>query len=473
MGHIQYLADACNKRLNVVKSIQNQNWGADRASIIMIYEAFIRAKLDYGCHLYDSASKSVKNKLNIIQNTALRLAQGALKNTKIKILKTEANVPPLQFHRDYHSINYGAKIISDIRHPTRPYLINHNEYQYSNNKPYGRRLFEIGQKYTIDLSKVDNRCDFSIPPWIKPQFKLDLSIHNGEKDNTPIEVLQAKSLETINKYKNTEHYYTDGSVQGKKTGIGVFHKNFSECIRIPDDTTIYTAEAYAILRALRQGLKSKKDMTIFTDSLSCLVAIKHYQTEHTIITRILNILHFSSLNISLCWIPSHCNVLGNEQADRIAKRSLNLADITNINIPRAELMKQAKKNIIKEWQREFDLINTYKVREKIEAWETTHHKNRNREVILARLRMNSVKGIHLIPHIEGTYPRTFQCDGSILDLTHVFFNCGHYVEQRWPLLEELYNNNLNYNLKDLLSDNETLCDLTLEFLKETDFLKEI
>ena len=75
-------------------------------------------------------------------------------------------------------------------------------------------------------------------------------------------------------------------------------------------------------------------------------------------------------------------------------------------------MKKVKKNIIKEWQRDFDLVNTYKVRGKIEFWETANHNNRTREVILARLRMNSVKGIHLIPHIEGTYPRTCQCDGS-------------------------------------------------------------
>ena len=121
----------------------------------------------------------------------------------------------------------------------------------------------MGQKYEIDLTKVDNRCDFNIPPWIKPIFNIDLSIHNGEKDNTPIEILQAKSLETINKYTNIEHYYTDGSVHGKKTGIGVFHKSFSECIRLPDDTTIYTAEAYAILRALKHGLQNRKDLTIF------------------------------------------------------------------------------------------------------------------------------------------------------------------------------------------------------------------
>ena len=253
----------------------------------------------------------------------------------------------------------------------------------------------------------------------------------------------------------------------------MFHKSFSECIRLPEDTTIYTAEAYAILRALKHGLQNRKDLVIFTDSLSCLVAIKHYQTEHTIITRILNILHHSSLNINLCWIPSHCNVLGNEQADRIAKRSLNLAEITHIDTPRKEYMKKVRKKIIKEWQREYDLINTYKIREKIENWETCNHSDRTREVILARLRMNTAKGIHLIPHIEGTYPLTCQCDGSRLDINHVFFKCSKYVVQRTTILDELTSNNLNFNLKNLLSDNDNLCDLVINFLKDTNFIKEI
>ena len=126
-------------------------------------------------------------------------------------------------------------------------------------------------------------------------------------------------------------------------------------------------------------------------------------------------------------------------------------------------MKQVRKNIIKEWQREFDLVNTYKIREKTELWETSNHNDRTREFILAWLRMNTVKGIHLIPHIKGTYPCTCQCDGSRLDLNHVFFNCNYYVVQRLPILEELSNNNLNFNVKFLLSDNENFCDLTLEF----------
>ena len=213
---------------------------------------------------------------------------------------------------------------------------------YSNNKTFGRRLYELGIKYKIKIKNVDNRCDFNVFPWIEPQFNIDLSIHNGAKDETPIEVLRAKSIETINRYTDTEHYYTDGSVHNNKTGVGIFNSRYSKCIRLPDNTTIYTAEAYAIWRALTHAEKERQNCTIFTDSLSCLTAIKHHQTEHSIIIRILNTLHNTTLTVNLCWIPSHCNVLGNEQADRIANRSLNSDTIKEIKIPRKEFMKSYK-----------------------------------------------------------------------------------------------------------------------------------
>ena len=121
--HIKYLYDSCHKRLNILRSLQSQAWGADRHTLILIFKSYIRSKLDYGCHLYDSAAKSIKNKLNVIQNSALRLATGALRVTNIKKLEVEAHIPPLQMHREYMSFNYGLKIISNIQHPTRPCLI--------------------------------------------------------------------------------------------------------------------------------------------------------------------------------------------------------------------------------------------------------------------------------------------------------------------------------------------------------------
>ena len=471
--HIQYLADACNKRLNVLRSIQNHNWGADMYSMVKFYKAFIRAKMDYGCHLYDAAAKTNKKILNTIQNNALRIATGGLHNTQKEFLEAETDVIPLQLHREYHSINYGVKIIADTRHPTRPFLTDHEKFMYSNDKSFGRRLHELGNKYNKKIKEVDNRCDFNIPPWVEPSFNIDLSIHNGTKDQTPVEILRAKSLETINKYTDTTHYYTDGSVHANKTGMGLFNNTYSECWRLPDNTTIYTAEAFAIFRAIRHGLKNRRNITIFTDSLSCLIAIQHYQTEHSIITRILNMLHYTSQTVNLCWIPSHCNVLGNEQADRIAKRSLELNTIKNINIPRKEFMKAYKILIYNQWQRQYDLLDKYKIKEKLGIWETSYQINRYREVKLARLRMGCVKFIHLTPHIQGTHPVVCNCDGSFISLNHIFFNCNYYTNQRLPLINMLIEDDLNLNLRNLLANNEDFIDEVFKFLNDTNLMKEL
>ena len=248
--HIEYLKDSCIKKLNVMRSLQNAKWGADRQTLILFYQTFIRAKLDYGCHLYDSAHTRIKDKLNTIQNSALRLATGTIRTTNIKRLEVETDVPSLQLHRDYLSFNYGLKIISDSRHPTRPSVVDHARFEYSTSKPFSRRLFELGIKYDISIFNVDNLCTFNMPPWSKPNFNINTEVHNGPKAQLPIEMLYGRSMRTIASFPDTLHVYTDGSVKGERTGIGVFSNNYSKCIRIPNYSSIFTAEAYAIWKAL-------------------------------------------------------------------------------------------------------------------------------------------------------------------------------------------------------------------------------
>ena len=58
----------------------------------------------------------------------------------------------------------------------------------------------------------------------------------------------------IASYRNSEHYYTVGSVSGTKTGITIFHKHYNEYLRLPEGISIFTAETYAVFHALKQGL---------------------------------------------------------------------------------------------------------------------------------------------------------------------------------------------------------------------------
>ena len=46
------------KSPNVLKCVSRTSYGADRSTLLLLYRAIIRSKLDYACFVYDSAVES-------------------------------------------------------------------------------------------------------------------------------------------------------------------------------------------------------------------------------------------------------------------------------------------------------------------------------------------------------------------------------------------------------------------------------
>ena len=69
----------CKKRLNLMRAVAGNSWGASNKALLTIYRSLIRSIIDYGsiaynhrCMLcYNSASDNIKGKLDIIQHKAL------------------------------------------------------------------------------------------------------------------------------------------------------------------------------------------------------------------------------------------------------------------------------------------------------------------------------------------------------------------------------------------------------------------
>ena len=83
-----------------MKAISSAKWGASRRILKNYYIAHIRSKLDYGSILYNTASKTNLQKLDKIQNCAMRLITGGLKTTPILALEAETSIAPLQLQRE-------------------------------------------------------------------------------------------------------------------------------------------------------------------------------------------------------------------------------------------------------------------------------------------------------------------------------------------------------------------------------------
>ena len=94
--HIKYLKARCQKSLNLLKVLSRTEWGADRTTLLKLYRSLVRSKLDYGCIVYGSASKTALAKLDPVHNQGLRLSLGAFRSSPVESLYVEAHEPPLE-----------------------------------------------------------------------------------------------------------------------------------------------------------------------------------------------------------------------------------------------------------------------------------------------------------------------------------------------------------------------------------------
>ena len=123
--------------------------------------------------------------------------------------------------------------------------------------------------------------------------------------------------------------------------------------RIPDDSSIFTAEAKAVDLALDfiRTCDTNNKFIIFSDSLSVLKAMNHTSSKNPQIQKLLEKCHelLAKKEIVLCWISSHIGILGNEMVDQQAKSSLSV-EPTSFKIPFSNLKPSINKYILEEWQ---------------------------------------------------------------------------------------------------------------------------
>ena len=121
----------------------------------------------------------------------------------------------------------------------------------------------------------------NIPAWCihKPNILFDL--HSGKKSETSPIILKSRFNELKSNNTNSTYIYTDGSKNDMRVGCAVVSDNYSENMRIPDGSSIFTAEAKAIDLALDfiADFEISNNFIIFSDSLSVLKSLDHTSSK--------------------------------------------------------------------------------------------------------------------------------------------------------------------------------------------------
>ena len=96
--------------------------------------------------------------------------------------------------------------------------------------------------------------------------KIILDLHKNKKFEVDTSFFKSDFLEIRSKYKHHISIYTDGSKQDEKVSCAVIFPNFLDSIRLPDNSSIFTAEAKAIDIAFYH-IRNQEKQFIFSDSL--------------------------------------------------------------------------------------------------------------------------------------------------------------------------------------------------------------
>jgi len=113
------------------------------------------------------------------------------------------------------------------------------------------------------------------PPWTST-YNINIELNTLRKENTPPNRYKNVLKSNIEHLNDFQEIYTDASKNDEGVGIALVKNNLQTSFKLPSTCSIYTAEAVAILLAIKYINKNENDKyIILSDSLSSIISIKN------------------------------------------------------------------------------------------------------------------------------------------------------------------------------------------------------
>ena len=349
--HVKEATKAAVGKTKLLAAIGNSKWGWDKEHLKQIYFGYVRSRMDYcGPGWQPWLSDTSIKLLESTQNKAIRTITGQLRNSPVEALHYEVGIERYETRikrNTLRSVEQAKRMAPD--HPRALAL---SSAVPPKNK--GRSWARLGKELSLEHipSEAENRAPiilFSKPPWESmgsTQIFSELEGINNKSDD-PERIRTAATTAILN-WDSDLTIFTDGSaVDGCRQG------GEAAVVKINDSpprqetvmakgapfTSSFEEECQALELAvnwIKANCNAASRPLIITDSQSLCRALEGVNPAVNYLRQ-----QLSSCNatIGIQWVPGHCSITGNEDADQAAnmartipgpQRSTTLSGITTL-----------------------------------------------------------------------------------------------------------------------------------------------
>ena len=458
---MEKLKQTATSRLKIVKNLASSKWGAGKSTLRQMYLGYVRSTLENNLALQNICSTNVQQKVDRVQNEAVKFISGGMKSSPIAACEIDSNIEPLSLRREATVVEMVERYRRcDKDDPNRKIVDQWSLKENIKQKSILKVEKKLQEKHHLPNNRdMDSPFSTDLPPnrcLQTPIIRMGLLEEVSKKDAEPME-LQTIGNKTIQTYPdNFHHIYTDGSAfKGTtKAGCGArIEYSDKQCDELSEPCGThcdnFEAEVLAIkhsISKLSQAFESKPNIktncVVFSDSQSVLKTLdeQNYSTKAIRDLALHISLFIEKFNITLYlqWIPSHCGIQGNERADMLAKREASMIQPEKC-VSQSTVKKILKSNKSIEWHNQWALNDKgrsmFNFVTKPNKKDPINYLKRKKQVVIFRLRTNHIQlNSHLSRITKDHEPSCPLCGYREETVNHFLFDCPRLQDLRMQYL---------------------------------------
>jgi len=440
--HINDAQKKALRKMSVMKKLAGTKWGANMKILTQVFTGSVRPHMEYASNAWATAAKTNTDCLDKIQNSSLRLITGGMKTTPISSMEATSHLSTLHERRDEKLLRQNEKMKRLPSHPLHTKLQAPTKNRLKRKSP-NHAIKTLQQTHGTALAIADHPVEplLDYEDWSLESPSIVLGIpgisNKNEYTDTELKCFTLEHLDKNYPNDNWTRVYTDGSAEDavRNGGGGIF-------IRYPDSSqsktsiatgvmsTNFRAEATALLTATKLLCEKENppgNIVFLTDCRAVLQSLETGKGDKILQKIKTNIQALSSKStVIMQWIPSHCGISGNEEADRLSKNGSKMEQ-TMPPLSYVETKTIIRSHFQKRWQDKFNMNSNA---DNIKLLE------RQQQVIIFRLRTGHCRLMSHLYRLKISHTDQCECSTAAQTPEHVLEDCPlHRALRRqiWPV----------------------------------------